>query len=496
MTTAKVPEEGDALFPNWFLPTFLTLYALSHLLGLGIMEYRGEESRRVLVSLEMLLSGQYLQPTLSGWPYYNKPPLFNWMLAGWMELVGTESRALLRLPSILAIGLVGWLTYRVVRRELSRDTALLASLIWLTGAELYFYGSLLALEMDLLYALVVTGQWLIFYTGWRSNRLLTAFAGSYLLMAVGFMMKGLPSPVFQALTIPVWLWSVGQLRLLWSRAHLMGLALGLIGSMGYFYWLHLQGGDAGTYLFKLLAESSQKSAGEGSLLQILVQTISFPVKFIQLLAPWIIALAFIRWRTSWQWFWDTPLLRFFALTFVANILIYWISPGTRCRYLYMFVPLMAVPLAAAWLRTGRPDRRLVMGLALGMTILRLGYDLFLLPVQQANLKNQQQYMGYVDQIARQAPLEDLIYTGIPDTLYVQPHIGPWYLWRDTLLTAPEVPYLTLLELTRRRGTVLPFDTLDAPAGSWLLSNDSTDCRRPGAPRFPTFDGEFLTLCRE
>ncbi len=484
------------VLPRWFLPVFVVLYVLSHLLGLGVMEYRGEEARRVLVSLEMLLSGQYLQPTISGWPYYNKPPLYNWLLAAWMEVVGTGSRFWLRLPSLFALGGIAWLTYVFARRELGRDIALVAMLMVLTGAELYFYGSLLALEMDIVYALVVFGQWMIFYTGWRRNLPLLAFAGSYLLMAAGFMMKGLPSLVFQALTLPAWLWTTGQWRWLWRWEHFAGLAIGLVTSFGYFFGLHLQGGEAGLYLLNLLEESSKKSAGEGSFGKIVIQIFTFPVKGIQLLAPWIIALFFISWRGSWKWFRETPMLRFFAVVFAVNILIYWISPGTRCRYLYMFLPLMATGLAAAWSHAGKMHRKWVMGLALGMVALRLAYSVFLLPVQQKNLTNQHAYKAWADTLETYTALGTLSYAGIPDTLFVNPQIGPLRLANDTILTPPKVPHLTLLEITRRRGEVLRFDTIMPSAGTWLLSNDATLCRRTPLTRFPTFDGHHLFLCKE
>ena len=40
------------------------------------LQLRSEEPRRAIVAMEMIFSGDYLQPQLNGWPYYNKPPFF------------------------------------------------------------------------------------------------------------------------------------------------------------------------------------------------------------------------------------------------------------------------------------------------------------------------------------------------------------------------------------------------------------------------------------
>jgi 4-amino-4-deoxy-L-arabinose transferase-like glycosyltransferase len=60
---------------------FLLLILLALFGGLGIMDLRGEEPRRALVAWEMIRQANYLQPTIQGLPYYNKPPVFNWVVA-------------------------------------------------------------------------------------------------------------------------------------------------------------------------------------------------------------------------------------------------------------------------------------------------------------------------------------------------------------------------------------------------------------------------------
>ena len=50
------------------------------LINLGLLTLISDEPTRGLVSLEMMIYGDYLVPTLNGMPYTNKLPLFNWIL--------------------------------------------------------------------------------------------------------------------------------------------------------------------------------------------------------------------------------------------------------------------------------------------------------------------------------------------------------------------------------------------------------------------------------
>ena len=52
-----------------------------------------DEARYVGVAWEMLRSGDWLTPTLNGLPYFHKPPLFYWITAGSLELLGRHEFA-------------------------------------------------------------------------------------------------------------------------------------------------------------------------------------------------------------------------------------------------------------------------------------------------------------------------------------------------------------------------------------------------------------------
>jgi 4-amino-4-deoxy-L-arabinose transferase-like glycosyltransferase len=53
------------------------------------------------VALEMILSKNYAVPTIGAEYYYNKPPFYNWILAGIYQLSGNYSEFTTRLPAII-----------------------------------------------------------------------------------------------------------------------------------------------------------------------------------------------------------------------------------------------------------------------------------------------------------------------------------------------------------------------------------------------------------
>jgi len=172
--------------------------------NLGVLPLQFEEPRRTLVALEMLLRGDYVVLTTHGELYFNKPPLFNWVLIALLRLFGSGEAWVFRLAtvaSMLGLGLALWC---VARRHLGGPTALRATAFLLTFTTLLFYGSLYA-EPDVFFALLVALQALAIFAFEQAGRPLPLFVVSYLLAALGVLTKGLPSIVFQGLTLAAWL---------------------------------------------------------------------------------------------------------------------------------------------------------------------------------------------------------------------------------------------------------------------------------------------------
>jgi 4-amino-4-deoxy-L-arabinose transferase-like glycosyltransferase len=80
----------------------LILCIPAFLLNLGQVAFIGDEGIRSLVALEMKLSDNYIVPTLNGEFYFNKPPLYNWMILGMSNLFGYFGEWPTRLTTILS----------------------------------------------------------------------------------------------------------------------------------------------------------------------------------------------------------------------------------------------------------------------------------------------------------------------------------------------------------------------------------------------------------
>src|SRR3954449_4181584 len=78
-------------------------WAAIYLPGLGSLEIKGEEGRRILPAVTMLETGNYLVPQVGSEPYFRKPPLVNWLAASLVKRTGSRNEWTARLPSVLCV---------------------------------------------------------------------------------------------------------------------------------------------------------------------------------------------------------------------------------------------------------------------------------------------------------------------------------------------------------------------------------------------------------
>src|SRR5262245_61411439 len=79
------------------LPVFVWLAATAWIRPLTLPD----EGRYVGVAWEMVRSGNWLLPTLDTLPFFHKPPLFYWLTAAAISILGNNEWAA-RLPSLLS----------------------------------------------------------------------------------------------------------------------------------------------------------------------------------------------------------------------------------------------------------------------------------------------------------------------------------------------------------------------------------------------------------
>ncbi len=320
----------------------LTIPALY--INLDLLPLVGDEAIRALVSIEMMLSGDYLTPMLNGELYFNKPPLFNWLLVLFFNVFQNNSELICRIPTTLFLILYCFTIFWWVRKYLGKQTAILATLMFLTCGRILFYDSFLGL-IDIAFSWLIFLNFMLIWYFFEKRDFLRLFIFSYVLTAVAFLLKGIPSLAFQAITLLTLFIYTGKFRRLISWQHISGIGIFVLLSLVYYYLYFLRHpDDLDTLLLRLISESAQKSAIGVKIVSTLVHLFRFPLELIYHFAPWTLLVVFLFHKRILKRALFNGFIKYCILIFLANVVIYWLSPITYPRYLHMLFPLLFIVL--------------------------------------------------------------------------------------------------------------------------------------------------------
>lgn len=319
------------------LASFLFLCGL--FIHLGNVPLMSDEGIRGLVALEMQLSGDYLTPTINGELYFNKPPLFNWILLIFFKLTNSHSLFVLRLPTVIATLFFTLTIFLYIRRYFGDRFAILNALLFLSTGKILFSDTNLAL-IDLTHSWLLYLNFIVIIEFSRQNRPWKMFLVSYGLIALCYLMKGFPALVAQAATLLAFFIARKDLRKLFSVPHLTGiiLMLGIIGAYYYFYIRKNPG--VLEHMFSILwDQSAQRTVARYPWGKTISHLVLFPLKFLyELLPVSLLVIACLR-KDFIKKINAHPILFYSFLLLVANSVIYWLSPYWRVRYIFMLFPL-------------------------------------------------------------------------------------------------------------------------------------------------------------
>lgn len=326
-----------------FIALIIGVYLLGAIWSVENASLRGEEPRRAVVAFEALENDDYLNITTYGVPYYNKPPLFFWFVAKSFEK-GEFNRFFLRLPGQLSIILSALVIVLFFKRR-SLLMAFTAAILYLSLFDFLFYQSIYSGEMDHLFSLLV---FLSFYTQFKylKERKLIHILSTVIFCFLAFLTKGLPSIIFflGGLLSMVITKRISPIESVQRRIKFyidqIGMAL-LLGAFiaAFFSFYHFVGGDAKILALNLLAETKDKSVSGFQLGRWIEHVITYPLTFLKYLLPWVLLLPLIV-RKSFKLTIGKDALLVFALTYtLVNLIPYWISYGSRGRYVLCLLPV-------------------------------------------------------------------------------------------------------------------------------------------------------------
>ncbi len=217
-----------------FLVFIAILYLISVFIGIGKYPISQTESGkwRALIALEMKYSDNYVTPTLNGDYYYNKPPLFNYLLVP----VADAERNLeykLRIVNVISILILCSLVYYIARKEFEKKRALLVTLLYAFSVFIYLRIAFV-LMIDPFFSILMV---LMFYSNYKyfsESKPGKLFLFGYFLTAVGFLTKGYQAIFFQAVSVFSLLLIYRKWKLIFNWKHIAGIVTFCVIIGGYF----------------------------------------------------------------------------------------------------------------------------------------------------------------------------------------------------------------------------------------------------------------------
>ncbi|MBW6490070.1 MAG: hypothetical protein K0B15_02635 [Lentimicrobium sp.] len=324
---------------TWFfyaLGIIMLFPALFWHLGFLAINFPTDEPTRSIVALEMILSGNYITPTINGEFYYNKPPLYNWIIILYYKMAGNYSEFTLRLPVVIHLLLFGLTIFLFVRKHYGNRQGFMVAMVFITSGRILFWDSFLGL-IDITFSWLVYTSFMVIYHFHRKKNYLALFLISYLITAMAFLMKGLPSLVFQGITLLVFFIYNKEFKKLFSWQHFLGIGL-LLLLVGSYYLAYFQYNTLENVFTTLFNESEKRTIINYGWQRFISHLFTFPFEMFYHFFPWSVLWIFFFRKGFRTMLAEDPFLKFNFLIFIFNIIIYWTSPESYPRYIFMLFP--------------------------------------------------------------------------------------------------------------------------------------------------------------
>ncbi len=314
---------------------------------------RGEETRRGLVAIEMIQSGDWIVPREQGELFLSRPPLQNWIILGVASITGHVDCWSIRFPSVIALMLTVMMLYGYARQFLSQTCATAAALSYATTGQVLEMGALG--ETESMYTLMVGGSLILWHWGWTAgwNGTLTWSIG-YALAAAGMLTKGPQAPIYFVVPVAAFFLLTGQWRMLMTRSHAIGVLvfLALWNAWNIPFWMRV-GTESMIGMYRNDIALRFNNTGWSPLLKHLV---SYPLEIMACLLPWSLLLpAFLMpsfWRARHR---VDPLITFHMLAIGITFFSVWFVTGAKARYYMPLYPCFSVLVAIILQRCFRAE---------------------------------------------------------------------------------------------------------------------------------------------
>lgn len=339
MRFVRIKEEKIQFFIGVVCIILLAIAYISYL-GYLPLSTITDEPRRALISAEMMISGDYITPTINGELYLNKPPLYNWIIIAYFKMFGDYSMFAFRLPVIVATFGMSLTVYYFTKKFTNSYIAFFTAFAYATNGRILIYDSLQGL-IDTSFAWLVYLNFMLVYSLGEKKKYTQLFIVTYIITAAAFMMKGLPALIFQGFTLLTYFILKRKFSILFRPVHFIAVAL-LFSILGGYYYIYFNRNNLeATVLFSNLFNESTKRTGiVFGFWQTILHLFTFPFEMLYHYAPWTIFVIVLFTKNVWSLIKQHAFIEYSFWVFLSNFIIYWSSPEVYARYLFMFLPLI------------------------------------------------------------------------------------------------------------------------------------------------------------
>lgn len=187
------------------------------------------------IAREMVVSKDYLTPSLAGMKYLEKPPLFYWLLSADIKLFGLNEWSLRFWPALFAA--LGCLALYYVGTSLfGRRIGLLASAILATSSLWYLMGHVI--DLDMAVSVLISCALFSFLLGTGEplgHKRRLAMAAFVVFSALATLTKGLIGVVIPAIVIGGWIAILNEWKILKTLYMPSGIVLFLLIAAPWFW---------------------------------------------------------------------------------------------------------------------------------------------------------------------------------------------------------------------------------------------------------------------
>ena len=297
-----------------------------------------DEPRYAQAAKEMMRRGDWVLPTFNGQPRYAKPVMFYWLLIFAYKVFGVNEFAA-RFWSGVAATAIALLIYLALKTPFGQESALAASLCWLTSLAVLIFAH--AAITDMVLVAFMTSAIIALWLGLVANRTFWFLLAS-ISMGFAVLTKG---PIGVALPVMVFAISaaVHRSKVSFPLRHLVALVVGCLAlflAIVLPWYVAINIRTNGEFLRQFLLVENVSRYAQGTKLSLWLHLVYFPATALVLAFPWS---AFGIWMfgslpglTDEQKRWLT-LLRVWA---VLPVLVFSFSQTKNPQYVLLSVPAL------------------------------------------------------------------------------------------------------------------------------------------------------------